>query len=56
MPAKLGFRSGATHGVVAVTKPDPDRAFWEAIYRAMCAIAAAIKKRYLSDKGVTCKE
>jgi len=30
--------------------PDPDRAFWEAIYRAVCAIAAAIKKRYLSDK------
>jgi len=27
-----------------------DRAFWEAVYRAVCAIAAAIKKRYLSDK------
>jgi hypothetical protein len=26
---------------------DADRAFWEAIYRAVCAIAAAIKKRYL---------
>jgi hypothetical protein len=32
-----------------VTKPNPDRAFWEAVYRAVCAIAAAIKKRYLSE-------
>lgn len=24
-----------------------DRAFWLAVYRAVCAIAAAIKRRYL---------
>jgi len=28
---------------------DPDRIFWLAIYRAVCGIATAIKKRYLEN-------